>query len=223
MTVGAHRPTRLVAAVAFTITAAVPGTARVADPAPIRVRHRVAAQSDSLRFVTADTGNHARYRVREQLVGFDLPNDAIGTTDAVTGTVAMGANGKVSPQSGFTIDVTSLKSDQRRRDGYVQGRILETAKFPTVTFTVTDIDNLRLPLPTTGSRIFSLKGDLTVHGVTRPATWRVTADIAGSAMSGTAETRFTFEDFGLLRPKVPVLLSVEDTIALEYAFRMIRK
>ena len=30
------------------------------------------------RYVVAPTGNEARYRVREQLVGFDLPNDRCG-------------------------------------------------------------------------------------------------------------------------------------------------
>jgi hypothetical protein len=31
-------------------------------------------------YVVAPQGNEARYRVREQLVGLDLPNDAIGFT-----------------------------------------------------------------------------------------------------------------------------------------------
>ena len=30
------------------------------------------------RYVVAATGNEVRYRVREQLIGFDVPNDAIG-------------------------------------------------------------------------------------------------------------------------------------------------
>src|SRR5437867_3969044 len=90
------------------------------------------AVADTVRFVTADEGNSARYRVREQLVGHDLPSDAVGTTGAVTGTIVIGTDGKLIPaESKFVVDLKPLKSDENRRDRYVQGRILETEKFPT--------------------------------------------------------------------------------------------
>jgi hypothetical protein len=38
--------------------------------------------------------------------------------------------------------------------------------------------------------------------------------------AGTSSTAFTFADFGLRQPRVPVLLSVGDTIRLDYAFRL---
>jgi hypothetical protein len=37
-----------------------------------------AAAQGQTRFVPAPTGNEARYRVREQFVGVNLPNDAVG-------------------------------------------------------------------------------------------------------------------------------------------------
>jgi hypothetical protein len=39
---------------------------------------------------------------------------------------------------------------------------------------------------------------------------------------GTASTRFTFADFGITPPRVPILLSVADTIAIEYDFSLTR-
>ena len=41
--------------------------------------------TDGLQLVVAPEGNEVRYRVREQLAGFDLPNDAVGATGHVTG------------------------------------------------------------------------------------------------------------------------------------------
>jgi polyisoprenoid-binding protein YceI len=181
------------------------------------------AAADSLWLVTAPGGNSARYRVREQLVGFDLPNDAVGTTGAVTGTIIIGADGKVSPASKFVVDVTPLKSDKERRDGFVQNRLLETAKYPTVNLTITSVDKLHLPLPASGPVMFDLKGDLTVRGMTKPTTWHVTGTTNGTQAAGTAVTAFTFEDFGITKPKVPVVLSVADTIKLEYDFHLIKR
>lgn len=187
------------------------------QPAP------AAAPKESLIFVTEDSGNAARFRVREQLVGFDLPNDAIGTTPAVTGELVLRANGSVSPLSKFVVDIRQLKSDQDKRDRYVQTRILDSAKYPTVAFLITRVNGLKMPLATSGTVNFTMRGNLTVHGQTKTTDWKVTATLSPTEVLGTASTSFTFEDFGLLRPKVPVVLSVEDTIRLEYDFRLIRK
>jgi polyisoprenoid-binding protein YceI len=81
------------------------------------------------------------------------------------------------------------------------------------------LEGLLLPIPAGSSQTFSVRGDLTVHGVTHPTTWNVTARAEGKDIVGTASTAFTFKDFGLDQPRVPIVLSVADTIRLEYDFR----
>jgi polyisoprenoid-binding protein YceI len=61
-------------------------------------------------------------------------------------------------------------------------------------------------------------GDLTVRDVTRPTTWQVSARRQGNDIVGTATTQFTFKDFNMDQPRVPIVLSVADTIKLEYDF-----
>jgi polyisoprenoid-binding protein YceI len=174
--------------------------------------------------VVAPEGNEVRYRVREQLAGFDLPNDAVGTTSQVTGGIAFDAKGKIVPASSkFVVNVTTLKSDKDRRDGYVRGRILETNQFPTVELAPTALEGLTLPVPTSGTKTFQVVGDLTVHGVTKPTTWQVDAKFDGNRVTGTAATTFLFSDFGLNQPRVPVVLSVADSIKLEYTFALVPK
>lgn len=180
--------------------------------------------TDGLQLVVSPEGNEARYRIREQLVGVDLPNDAVGATSEVSGGIAFDASGKLVPTSSkFVVSVGTLKSDRDRRDGYVRGRILETSQFPTVELTPTAIRGLTLPLPASGTTTFQLVGDLTVHGVTKPTTWNVNATFDKGRVTGAAATSFVFSDFGLNQPRVPVVLSVADSIKLEYTFSLVPK
>ena len=180
------------------------------------------APKKAVRLVVADSGNEARYRVREQLARIDFPTDAIGTTRAVTGAITIADDGSiVKDASKFTVDLTTLKSDSDRRDGFIQRRTLQTADFPTAEFVPTAVAGLPSPLPATGSLQFKVAGDLTVHGVTRPITWTVTGNATDHGYTGSAATAFTFADFGMDVPRVPVLLSVKDTIRLEYDFLLV--
>jgi polyisoprenoid-binding protein YceI len=178
----------------------------------------------SVRLTVAPTGNAVRYRVREQLVGRDLPNDAVGETAAVSGSIVLDAAGRVlKDQSRITVDVTGLKSDSDRRDGYIQRRLLEGEQHPSVTLVPSEIHGIPGTIPTQGSGSLHLVADLTVKGVTRPTTWTVTTRYEGDRITGSASTAFTFDDFQLTQPRVPVLLSVADTIRLEYDFTLQRE
>ena len=172
----------------------------------------------------AASGNEARYRVREQLANLSFPSDAVGKTSAVSGSLVINSDGTiVSDQSKIVVDLTGLKSDKDRRDGFVQRNVLETGAFPTAEFVPTQVSGLPSPLPTSGDLTFQLIGNLTVHGVTRTAAWNVTAKaVEGNELTGTATTAFTFADFNLTQPRVPVVLSIADNITLELDFHFVR-
>ena len=177
-----------------------------------------------IRFVIGPAGNEARYRVREQLMGANLPNDAIGVTKTITGTILAYPDGRiVKDSSKIVIHLDSLKSDKDRRDGFLRRRTLETEKFPTVELIPTEIRGFNGSIPASGTVNFQLLGDLVLKGVPRPTVWNVTARAEGKDVAGTATTAFTFKDIGLDQPKVPVVLSVADTIKLEYDFRIVRQ
>ncbi len=194
----------------------------------LAVPARITAQTPAIATVTrlevASTGNEARYRVREQLAGVDFPNDAVGVTHGVTGQIVLGPDGHVQPtDSRITIDLRALTSDKDRRDGYVQRRLLETDTYPNATLALTAIRGLPSPLPTSGMFAATLEGQLTIRGVTRPTTWTAEITATPTGFAGTAKTSFTFDQFEMTKPRVAVVLSVEDTIALEYDFTLVRK
>jgi polyisoprenoid-binding protein YceI len=167
-------------------------------------------------------GTVARYKVREQLAGISFPSDAVGTTTAVTGTIVLNPDGTIDDkQSKIVVDLKSLKSDQAMRDGYVQGRTLETEKFPTLEFVAKRTVDLKMPLPSAppAQAGFKLVGDMTLHGVTKEVTWNVVSTFANDSIGGRATTTLTFAEFGMTKPSLARLMSVEDKIDLEIEFR----
>jgi polyisoprenoid-binding protein YceI len=201
--------------------AAVVGAAR-ASASSHAATSLLATKLKSGRYVVAPEGNEARYFAREQLAGVSFPNDAIGVTRGVSGAIVIDEAGKLVPaESKIVVDVTQLKSDRDRRDGYVQRRTLETEKYPNVTLVPKEVTGLSAPLPDSGRATFQLLGDLTIKGVTRPTNWQVNARLRGDTVSGTASTSFTFADFQMEKPSVPIVLGVQDTLHLQYDFRLV--
>lgn len=221
---GTERPAQAspAAAASTPVPTTAPQQTPTEGPAPVSTTPTPGA--GTLRFVLVPEESEARYRVREQLANRSLPNDAVGSTRAVSGVVVFSADGQVVPgESVFEVDLRTLRSDQSRRDNYIQENTLQTARFPMATFVPTGVSGLPWPLPESGALSFQLSGDLTLHGVTRPVTWEVTAQAQGDRVVGTATTQVTFEDFGMQQPRVAVVLSVEETITLELDFTVVRE
>jgi len=182
--------------------------------------HQVSSDA-AIRLTLAPDGNSARYLVREQLAGFDFPNDAVGETNDVSGSVAFNADGEIiSEESSIIVNITGLTSDRDRRDGFIQRNTLESETYPTVELVPLQTRGLEFPLPADGTVTFDIVGYLTVRDVTEVTSWRVTAQFNEGSMTGTARTEFTFEEFGMEKPSVGSVLSVADAIRLELDFTM---
>lgn len=82
--------------------------------------------AEAATFEVVPSASEARYRVREQLAGNNFPNDAVGTTQSVSGTIAFDAQGRIVPGSKITVDLRTLRSDNRRRDDYLRRNTLAT-------------------------------------------------------------------------------------------------
>ncbi len=169
-------------------------------------------------------GSSASYRVTEQLAGIDFPNDAVGTTEKVSGFMAILPDGSIAPGSKLSIDLRGLTSDQSMRDGYIKNRTLETEKFPDAVFVPTAVSGVPKMVPSAGQLGVALNGNLTIHGVTKPVTFKgiATIDPRSSTVAGRALTTISFSDFGLPKPTLARLVSVEDKITIELVYRFKR-
>ena len=168
-------------------------------------------------FVLAE-GTIARYKVEEELAGRGF-FVATGETTDVAGSIAFDADGGiVSEQSRIVMQAATLMTDSDRRDRYVRERTLSTSEYPEIAFVPTSADGLPSPLSeASGTVEFTISGDLTVRDQTRPVTWDVVAEF-GDTISGLASVVVSFEQFGMNKPSVAVVLSVEDTFLLELEF-----
>lgn len=201
-------------------------TAKVtpASPSPTPVSLPAQRVTSGERLVLVPGRSEARYRAREQLAGRSLPSEAVGSTKELAGTIIIGADGAPVPeQSEVTVDLRSLRSNESRRDNFIQRNTLETQSYPSARFVARETRGLPVPLPAAGEATFQLLGDLTVHGMTRPTTWYVSARFDGGTVTGTAKTTVRLEDFGMARPRVGPVLSIDETLTLELDFHATRE
>ena len=201
--------------------AAQPTSAPAATPMPTVAPEEPSSSEagDGGTVITVTEGSEAVYRINEQLARRDLPNDAVGTTSDIEGQIVFSADGTVDAErSKITVGVRSLQSDSGRRDSYIQRNSLESNQYPEVTLAVTELRGLSWPLPTNGEVTFEMVGDLTIRDQTHPATWETTATFTDGGVEGLAKTVVTFEQYGMTKPRVAIVLSVVDEIRLEISF-----
>lgn len=169
------------------------------------------------------TEGSASYRVTEQFVGIDFPNDAIGSSSTMAGTIGIAKDGTILPGSKLTVDLRNLKSDQDNRDNFIKKNTFETAKYPMAEFVPTKITGLPLMIPMQGQTGFTLTGNMTIHGVTKEIAFQGIATLGrDNTVAGRAKTSFTFDTFGLTVPKIGRLMSVDNKIDLNLVFKLKR-
>lgn len=156
-------------------------------------------------------GSEVGYRVDESINGFDTT--ANGRTQAITGTFTI-ATTTVSAGE-FTVDMTTFKSDESRRDGQFNGRIMDVATFPTATFVLTSPIDFQ-QVPTDGTTITaSATGDLTLRGTTTSVTFEVEATFANGRVGVLGKIPVLFSDFGIPNPSFGTI-TTEDNGLLEF-------
>ena len=152
------------------------------------------------------SGSQAGYRVKEVLFG--QQNEAVGRTSSVSGQLAV--KGSRVTGGSFSVDLTTVQSDQSRRDGQFQGRIMDTATYPTATFALTQ--PVALPsLPADEASVSAkAQGKLTLHGTTRDVTVTVTAKRSGGNFQVSGQIPVTFADWNIANPSFGGLVTTED-------------
>jgi polyisoprenoid-binding protein YceI len=154
----------------------------------------------------------AGYRIEEELGGIGA-NTAVGQTSGVSGSMAI--EGTQVTSLDVTVDMTTLVSDDDRRDGQLSQRGLETAAFPTATFTLTEPIDVGSE-PGTGEVVeATATGDLTLHGVTNTVEVPVQARWNGSHIEVVASFDVALADYAIEPPVGFLVLSIADTGTVE--------
>jgi polyisoprenoid-binding protein YceI len=159
------------------------------------------------------SGSFVGYRVQEELATIG-GNTAVGRTPDVTGSLTLDGTTVTSVE--VTADLTTLVSDDDRRDGQLRQQSLETSQFPTATFTLTD--PTVLPDGAAGGETVSVtaSGELTLHGVTQQVEIPLEARLDGETIVVTGSIEIAFADYQIEKPTSFALLSVDDHGTMEF-------
>jgi polyisoprenoid-binding protein YceI len=179
-----------------------------------------AVPAGGVRFAATPFTGLATVKVQEHLAANLINTDAILTSNGVDGVLTLNADGSFAADSRIVVDMTRLSSDQSLRDKWIQLFGIETGTFKTSTFVPQQATGLPSPLSASGQWTFTLDGTMTVHGVTKPASWNATATRAGRDLTGTATTLIHWADLDVGKPQAAVtqVVSVSDDIRLELMF-----
>ncbi|WP_322751257.1 MULTISPECIES: YceI family protein [unclassified Frankia] len=157
------------------------------------------------------SGSQVGYRVKEVLFG--QSTTAVGRTSGVTGQLAI--SGTTVQSASFTADMTTVASDQSQRDGQFRGRIMETSRYPTVTFTLTKPIDLG-SVPATGvTKTYQATGDLTLHGVTKSVSISLETQRSGAQIKIGGQIPIVFADYNVSNPSFPGVVTTEDKGIME--------
>jgi len=171
-------------------------------------------------FTIDSSGSEASFTIDEVLLG--QQNTVVGATSQVVGQIQVDKDEPSKSQVGqIKVDLTGLKTDNDRRDNTIQGRILETgdANNQFAVFTPKSISGLPESVTVGQAFTFQITGDLTIHGVTRSATFDTTATLeSDSKLTGQAQTTIKYKDFDINIPSVPSVAGVSDTVKLALNF-----
>lgn len=157
-------------------------------------------------------------------VGFKISHlgfsETYGNFEDVSGTLELNADKPEDAKLSVTVKTASLDTGFDARDEHVEGKdFLNVGAFPTMTFTSTKVVR-------TGENTADVTGDLTLHGVTKPLTLKVTLNklgenpmnkktIAGFNATGSLKR----SDFGI----TTYLPAIGDEVTLMISSEAIRK
>jgi len=158
------------------------------------------------------SSSFAGFRVQEQLAGIGAKT-AVGRTPKVTGSMTI--EGTTVPKASFDVDMTTLTTDDARRDGAIQTQAIETARFPKASFVLTQPIDLG-SIPADGQQIdIDATGNLTLHGVTKQVTIPLQAQRKGDVIAVVGSLDIPFSDYSISQPRAAAVLSVDDHGTME--------
>jgi len=214
------RSLALAAAIAATV---LPGAALAQSPAPAASGDPAAVVLDgtwtidpsigSFDYAAGDfSGSWAGYRVQEELAMIGGVT-AVGRTPEITGSLTLA--GTTLTAADLVVDLTTLESDDGRRDGQLANQGIESATYPTATFVLAEPIELGT-LPAEGEgRTVQAVGDLTIHGVTQRVTIPLATIRQGDIIGVAGSITFRWEDFGMEKPRSMIVISLADDVTME--------
>jgi polyisoprenoid-binding protein YceI len=163
-------------------------------------------------------GSLVGYRVNEVLAGQN--NVAVGRTSDVTGTLSIA--GHTVTSASFSVPVDTIKSDESQRDEQFNGRIMQTATYPTGTLKLTAPIDLGT-VPAVGAvRTYRASATLTLHGQARAVTFTLQAERTSTGLSVSGSIPVLFARWNISNPSFAGFVTTQNHGLLEFLVKFTR-
>ncbi len=214
-------------------------TRDVAAPSIDLTAHPATSTSDTTNAISIASSSPEdiqAYRLSNSVAEFNIdevlngkPKTVVGTTSQVAGTVSVNTNSpELSSVGTIRINARTFLTDSDRRDSAIARFILksEIAENEFIEFKPTSVTELKVRSTeprTPGAVSGTIRGDLTIAGITKPATFNVTADTqADGSIKVLASATIKRGDFSLVIPSVPFVANVGESVTLKFNTTLIK-
>lgn len=166
----------------------------------------------SLTLLFAATGWGQQYFTREGKISFysETPVEKIEAQNAKASSVWDAATGKME----FAVLIKGFQFEKALMQEHFNENYMESSKFPKATFKGAIVDASKVNLKADGVYPVTVKGDLTIHGVTKAVETQGKITVKGGAVSAVSTFEVTPEDYGiaipaLVRDKIAKIVRIE--------------
>jgi polyisoprenoid-binding protein YceI len=196
------------------------------SPPPLKLSQKSGpAPSSALAGTWTPSSGEAGYRVREKLAFLPAQSDAVGRTKTVTGTFALADDGSklTASKVSLTVDVSTLTSNEARRDNRIRTSGLETDRFPSSTFVADGPIDVPSSARNGTAVTVTAHGALTIHGVTKDVDIPIQARASGSTIELVGSYKFPMSQFNIEPPSIAGFVSVESDATMEFKLDFVKK
>lgn len=160
----------------------------------------------------------AQFTLNEDLRG--KPTKVVGVTHDIGGSFSVIQNPAALTIGEIKVNARTLKTDNDQRNGAI-GRMILKSEDPAnefVVFKPASVTGLPATIETGVEFPFSVIGDLTIKGITKPVTFTGTGTVnADGSFTGGAKTIVTHSDYDISIPNLPFLANVDKQTELSVA------
>jgi polyisoprenoid-binding protein YceI len=137
------------------------------------------------------------------------------TFHEVHGTVPLvGGEIRFDPATGaasgeIVVDGTQAKTGNDKRDRKMHEEVLETERFPRITFRLERVEG---PIAASGPSTIRISGVLTLHGADHPMTLEAKLEANGDRVSGSLEMQVPYVEWGMKDPSFLVARAAKTVV-----------
>ena len=156
------------------------------------------------------------YRIKERIALKTF--ETVGRSSEVTGSLKI-LDSQIT-QTTFKVDMKTFQSDSGGRDAQFNGRIMDTEKYPTANFVLTEPITL-VEKPLNGLTIKNAAtGNLTIRGTTKEVTIPLSSTLQNSVITVIGQIQIQFDEWKIPNPSVPlVFIYTEPNCILEFSLK----